>query len=313
MKRFYVILSVFLLLFLVPHLVDSGFIIQLISMIGINVILSLGINILSGFTGQVSFGHAGFFGLGAYGLALLQVKVGLPWSVAMLLSVLITVVFALLIGMPILRLRGHFLGMATLAVGLLIYNISMQWISLTGGPDGMGIPDLIVPEGIWHSIISGYPVFYLILIFTLLAFIVSENIRNSKIGLAMRVVREDEIAAEALGLSCLRYKTIALVVSVIFSAVAGSLFASLNGYVNPDPFGLDTSIAILTMAVVGGMGSSIGALMGAVILTVLPQLIHGLEDYSLILYGVILIGVLVFRPGGVIPERPSSLGLLRND
>lgn len=311
MKRFYVLLAVFLALLLVPHLFDSGFVIQVISMIGINVILSLGINILSGFTGQVSFGHAGFFGLGAYGLALLQAKAGLPWTVSVILSVLITVVFALIISIPILRLRGHFLGMATLAVGLLIHSVSMQWISLTGGPDGMGILGLFLPQGKLFSILSGNPVYYLILVFAMLAFIISENIRNSKIGLAMRVVREDEVVSEALGLSCLKYKTVALVVSVIFTAGAGTLLATLNAYVNPDPYGLDTSIAILTMAVVGGMGSSVGAAMGAIILTVLPQLIHGLEDYSLILYGAILIGVLVFRPGGVIPERPSTLGLLK--
>lgn len=311
MKSIYVLFAVFLLLLLVPHLIDSGFIIQVICMIGINAILSLGINILSGFTGQVSFGHAGFFSLGAYGVALLTAKAGLPWTVSLVLSVLLAVVFAIIIGMPIFRLKGHFLGMATLAVGLLIYNVAMQWIAVTGGPDGMGVTELALPKGTLLHILAGNPMYYLIIVFSVLAFIISENIRNSKIGLAMRVVREDEIVAEALGLSCLKYKTLALVLSVIFSAVAGALLVTLNGYVNPDPFGLDTSIAILTMAVVGGMGSSVGAAMGAAIMTMLPQLIHGLEDYSLIMYGAILIGVLIFRPSGVIPERPSSLGLLK--
>lgn len=309
MKRWHILFGIIILLYLIPLVVKIGYFTQLVSMVGIYVVLALGLNVLAGFAGQISFGHAGFYGLGAYGVAILQTKLGMPWMISMFIAVVVASLIAFLLGMPIFKLKGHFLGMATLAVGLLIFAVANQWISLSGGPDGMGVPVLKFPSA-WKAVLPAPAVYYVIVLVSLLGFAISENIRNSKIGLAMRVVREDEVAAEAMGLSPLKYKTLALIISVVFSAVAGALYASLNGYVNPDPFGLDTSIAILTMVVVGGFGSSLGVLVGAVVLTVIPQLIYSLQDYHLILYGLLLIVVLVFLPGGIIGEKPSRLGLI---
>ncbi len=264
----------------------------------LNAIVCVGLNLLIGYAGQISLGHAGFFALGAYASAILTSRYGWPGLVAMVAGAAGTGFLAFLVARPILRLRGHYLAMATLGLGIIIAIVINREIPITGGPDGMPVPALWV--GPWRLI--GTEIWYWIVgAALLLAVWLSLNLIDSGIGRALRALHGSEVASATVGIDTARAKIQVFVVSAVFASLAGSLFAHAERFLTPIEAGFLRSIEFVTMVVLGGMASTFGAVVGAAILTVLPQALAGFHDYKHLALGAILIGVMIFMPKGLVP------------
>jgi branched-chain amino acid transport system permease protein len=286
--------------------------------IGILSIVVVGLNLLMGYAGQVSLGQAGFYALGAYVSGILstlavrhQLLPGVadrwwwPW-LAMLVGMVLTGGFAFLVGRPILRLRGNYLAMATLGLGIIIYILGGQFSTITGGHDGLtGIPRLSIGGFVLWPMQRYY---FLVWSLAIAVIVVALNIVNSRTGRALRAVHTSEVAASACGVDIERCKVQALVLSAMFSSLAGSLYAHFQRAVSPGPFSFRTSVELVVMAAVGGLSSVWGAPFGVGILYVIRDLIRArMQDvlhihgggYELMLYGVILVAIMIFMPEGL--------------
>jgi len=286
-----------LLMALVPFMVTSRYYLNLFIFIGIHTLLTLGLNLLMGYAGQISLGHAAFFGLGAYTSGILTVTYHVsPWP-AMGAAVLVTIMVALVIGVPTLKLTGYYLGMATLGFGIIV-NICFRELSgITGGPSGLvGIPPLSL-----GGVVLDEPryVYYLIWGVTLGALAVSLNIVDSRVGRALRAIHDSEVAARASGVDTARLKIWVFVVSAVYASLAGSLYAHFVTFISPSSFGFMFSVKLVTMVVVGGMASVWGAVFGAATLTALPEVLAAFHDYEILIFGFILMVVMIFLPQGL--------------
>ena len=267
--------------------------------VGIYCLITIGLSLLLGYAGQISLGHAAFYGIGAYMSSILTTRYGLdPW-VCMMIGVLVTAIIALLVGAPSLKLRGHYLAMATLAFGIIVYIIFNEEIEWTGGPDGMtGIPGLSV-FGVELDSIEKY--YYLVWCFVFAAFIFTANVIQSPTGRALRAIHASEAAANAVGVHVSKYKIIVFVYSAILASVAGSLYAHYLNFINPSTFDLFFSIKLLIMIALGGMHNIWGAIIGAFLITFLSyEWLHYFEEYEVIVYGAILLFVTIFLPHGLV-------------
>jgi branched-chain amino acid transport system permease protein len=265
----------------------------------LNAIVCIGLNLLMGYAGQISLGHAGFFALGAYASAVLTTHYKWPGLAAMLAGALAVALLAFLVARPILRLKGHYLAMATLGLGIIIAIVINREIPVTGGPDGMSVPALWV----WEWRLTGARTWYWISAGALLLAVwLSLNLVQSPIGRALRALHGSEIAAETTGIDTARYKVLVFVVSAVFASIAGSLFAHAERFVTPAEAGFLRSIEFVTMVVLGGMASTFGAVVGATILTVLPQVLAAAHEYKHVALGAIMIGVMIFMPRGLVPS-----------
>lgn len=294
---------VWLMGFLMPWYTDRYYV-RLGTLTAIGAMLALSLNLMYGFAGQISFGHGGFYAIGAYGGAICAQRVGLGFSAALLLGMVLCGVLAGTIGYPILRLRGHFLGLATLAFGLLVWTILQQWLAVTGGPDGISVP---APAVFGAEIeLSYYHMLTMVLLLVVYVFI--RGLVTSKVGWAMRALRADERGAAAVGISVIKYKVLAFTLAGVLAGLAGVLYAYLDQYLTPDTFGIQASILILTMIVVGGLGSNLGAVIGGVVLSVIPQLLQPIQQYEQLVYGGILLAFLLFLPRGLVGIRLPGRG-----
>jgi branched-chain amino acid transport system permease protein len=297
------LLALALVIALLPLVLPNKFYYDVAIKTGLNAIVCIGLNLLIGYAGQISLGHAGFFALGAYASAVLTVRYGVPSLLAMLIGAVAVGLIAFAVARPILRLKGHYLAMATLGLGIIISIVINREIPLTGGPDGMSVPALRI--GDWR--VTGTTTWYWITGgFVLLAVWLSLNLIDSGIGRALRAVHGAEVAAETSGIDTARAKVQVFVVSAVFASFAGSLFAHSERFVTPAEAGFLRSIEFVTMVVLGGMASTFGSVIGAAILTVLPQLLVTFSDYKHMVLGAILIGVMILLPKGLVP----SLALL---
>lgn len=264
---------------------------------GLNAILAVGLNLLMGYAGQISLGHAAFFGMGAYTSAILTTRYAWPSLLALTAGLIITGTVAWLLARPILRLRGHYLAMATLGFGVIAHVIMVQATQWTGGPDGLNEIPLLNLLG-W-SVDSDLR-WYAVIMTTLLAAIaLSLNIVDSRAGRTLRAVRSSEFAAQMLGIDVSRAKTQAFVVSALFAAFAGSLFAHQQSFISPDSFHLTVSVEWVTMVVLGGLSSTYGAACGAIALTVLHEGLVVFEDYEMMIHGALLMIVMIVLPQGL--------------
>ena len=275
--------------------------------VGIYCLITIGLSILMGYAGQISIGHAAFYGIGAYISAILTIRYGLnPWT-CMLIGIAVVAVVALLVGAPSLKLKGHYLAMATLAFGIIIFIIFNEEIEWTGGPDGMpGIPGLSLFGFEFNSVERYY---YLVWFFVLAAFIFTINIIQSGTGRALRAIHVSEPAASAMGVNISRFKIIVFVYSAILASLAGSLYAHYLNFINPSTFDLFFSIKLLIMIALGGMHNIWGAIIGAVLITFLSyEWLHYFEEFEVIVYGAILLLVTIFLPNGLVgvPEIVKS-------
>lgn len=265
---------------------------------GIYSLIAIGLSLLMGYAGQISVGHAAFYGIGAYVSGILTARYGLnPW-VCMLAGISVSAVVALLVGAPCLKLKGHYLAMATLAFGIIIFIVFNEETEWTGGPDGMtGIPGLSI-FGFDFDSVEKY--FYLVWGFVFAAFIFSANIIQSGAGRALRAIHSSEAAASAMGVDVSRYKILVFVYSAVLASLAGSLYAHYLNFINPSAFDLFFSIKLLIMIALGGMHNIWGAVIGAGIITFLNyEWLHYFEEFDVIVYGAILLVVVIYLPDGL--------------
>lgn len=265
---------------------------------GIYSLIAIGLSLLMGYAGQISLGHAAFYGIGAYMSGILTAQLGWnPWG-CMLLGMLAAMGVAVLVGTPSLKLRGHYLAMATLAFGIIVFVVFNEETALTGGPDGMtGIPGLAV-FGLALDSIEKY--YFLVWAVVLAVFAFTVNIIQSPAGRALRSLHASEAAAAAMGINVARVKIVVFVYSAVLAALAGSLYAHYINFINPSSFDLFFSIKLIIMIALGGMASIWGAVVGAIVMTFLSlEWLHYFEDFEIVVYGAILLAVTVFLPQGL--------------
>jgi len=282
----------------------NDYVLSLMVIGGIYAILCTGLNLFMGQTGQISFGHNAFAAFGCYGSAILTTDYGWPTLIALTISALLASLAAIVIGLPTLRLRGHYLAMATLALGLIVYELAVQMEWLTAGFLGIsGIPALGL--GPWR-LRGDVQYYYLVWLLVGLGLWVYLRIIHSRVGRALGAIAGDEAAARSLGINVSKYKLIAFVISAVYGSVAGSLLAHYVSYVSPEVIGLGMVTLIFTMLFVGGIGTTTGPILGAVLISILPSLLAGFQEFRQLVYGIILLLVIMFAPRGL-----HSLGQLR--
>jgi branched-chain amino acid transport system permease protein len=268
----------------------------LASLVLVNAVVAIGLNLLSGFTNQLSFGHAGFLAIGAYTAALITLHApAVPVIVTLALAGLVTAVVGLAFGVPCLRLSGLYLAMATLA--FVIVEAILNLDALTRGADGLSVP--VARLGSW-PLVSDTARYYLALGVTAVLVAAAANLTHSRVGRAFLAIRESEIAAQASGVPVARYKTLAFGLSAFYTGVAGGLFAFLVGFLSPDAFDVFLSVDFVVMIILGGLGSVPGSIAGAAVVTVLNDALAAFQNYRPLIFGAILIVCMLFMPGGII-------------
>ncbi len=267
--------------------------------IGINTIVVLGLNLLMGYAGQVSLGQAAFVGIGAYTFAILGAKLHLsPW-LGVVAAVVLSAAVAGAVGVPLLRLRGHYLAMGTLGFGIIMHIVMVQWESLTAGTTGIwSIPKLSV-AGLAFDAHHELNMYFLVAGLVIASMLLAANVINSRVGRAMRAVHGSEVAANLSGVDTARYKLQVFTLSGGLAGLAGCLFALHTGYVNPDSFELSYSILLVVMTVIGGMASIWGAIFGAAAVTLIGEQLRSLLQFSPILFGLVLVLIMIFLPSGL--------------
>ncbi len=303
------VLPIFLLvLFAVaPFIIGDQYWLRVIILIGIYVMLSLGLNVIVGFTGVLDLGFIAFYGIGAYAAALLMVNFGWSFWAVLPVAVAAGAVAGILRGLPTLRLSGDYLAIVTLGFGEIVRMTFANWVSLTNGP--MGIRGLDAPSifgfsfgfdlarGGWTGL------YFLMLAMVVLTVLVCHRVRRSRVGRALLAIRENETAAACMGVHLSRYKSIAYAIGGGIGGAAGALFAGFNLFVSPNSFLFFESAIVLCMVVVGGMGSIAGAIVGAVILGAFPELLRLVADFRYLIFGALMVAVAVFRPHGLVREK----------
>ncbi len=276
---------------------------QILTLAGINIIVALSLNLISGFTGQLALGHAGFMAVGAYTTAVCIMKFNFPMLLAILTSGLVTAVFGLIIGFPTLRLRGDYLAIVTLGFGEIIRVIMINLEQITGGAAGLkGIPSF-TEDILLAPALSMLWVFSVMII----TIILMSNLIKSSYGRAVLSVREDEIAANSMGINVFYYKMYAFTISAFIAGVGGGLYAPFFGYLNPTMFNFLKSVDFLVIVVLGGMGSITGTVIAGFVLTYLQEFLRFLRDYRLVIYPLLLIFIMLFRPSGLMGNREISI------
>ncbi|MGA2518173.1 MAG: branched-chain amino acid ABC transporter permease [Thermodesulfobacteriota bacterium] len=292
-----------------PFFIRSDYYLSIMIFIGINAIIVMGLSLLMGYAGQISLGHAAFFGIGAYCSGVLTVKLGFSIFTAFFCGIFLSTIMAMAIAIPTLKLKGHYLAVATLGFGEIIYVIFNELLEITGGPSGLsGIPSI---HFFGYSFKGGWRYFYLVWTVAILLLIFSLNIIHSRIGRALRAVHGSEVAAQAMGVNVSQFKIQVFVLSAIYASVAGTLYAHFVTFISPSTFSLFVSILLLMMVVIGGGGSIWGALLGAGILTVLPESLRAFRDFDILVYGIILMTILLFMPEGIFKGLTLSLIWMR--
>ena len=288
---------VLIVLPIITSALGRSYVVYLYSLVMVYVIVTLGLNILTGYTGQISIGHAGFMAVAAYTSAILTGKLGVPFVFALIIASLLAAVLGLGLGVPALRLHGHYLAIATLGFGVAVGQLSASWDKLTGGYQGMKAP---VASILGFRFDTDLKYYYLVLVLAWLLVEAARNMLRSRPGRALMAVRDSEVAAQAMGINLAKYKVTAFAVSAFYAGVAGVLHAHLTRYVSPYDFNMGVSMTLLSAIVVGGLGSVPGSILGAVFMTVLPHVFSRVKNLPLILAGLSLILIVLFLPYGLV-------------
>jgi branched-chain amino acid transport system permease protein len=259
-------------------------------------LVGLSLNILTGMAGQISIGHAGFWALGAYASAIAMTKLGVPFVLAILVGGAVAGVFGALVALPALRVSGHYLAIATLAFAILVQQVLFEWESVTGGRQGLAVPR---PSLLGRELESDFAYYYFLLVLFLALAWMTRNLRTSFTGRSMMALRMSAVAAQCAGISRARHIILAFALSAFLTGVSGGLYASLIGRLSTETFSLSASLSFLTMAVIGGLGSEVGALLGAAFLAAAPEVLRQFKDAEMVIYGAILVLCMLFLPGGL--------------
>lgn len=271
---------------------------QIITLSGVNAIMALSVNIICGITGQLSLGQAGFMAIGAYSTIIFTQNCGIPMVISIILAGLVTAFFGFLIGFPTLKLEGDYLAIVTLGFGEIIRVVLVNLKGLTGGPNGKSFSTMLCFDPtLAYVVIIGVLILLIVLI---------QNFIRSTYGRAILAVREDEIAANSSGISVFKYKMIGFVIASFVAGIGGALYVSLIGFVKPEQASFNNSINYLIYVVLGGMGSTTGSVLAAFVLTYLQEFLRFLKNFRLLIYPVILIIVMLFRPQGLLGHKEIS-------
>lgn len=298
-------LCVFAATLALPAVVDSPYAMRVIIYVGLYIVLALGLNVVMGFAGLLNIGHAAFYAMGAYTTAILMTFHGISFWLTLPIGMAIGVAFGFLIGFPTLRLRDDYLAMVTLGFGQIVYIVANSWMDLTRGP--RGIPAIPAPRlgfGDWQLVIDNYPAFYyLILFFVIVTITACVRVRDSRVGLAWMAIREDEDVAAVMGVDLARYKTLAFAFSAALGALAGSFFCVFQSFVSPNSFTVLESVVIVTIPILGGLGSIPGTILGAVIMIGVPEVFRTASEYRMVAVGAFMVIMMILRPEGLFGRK----------
>jgi len=291
----YIIMAVLLVL---PFVLPNSFYVDLAIRMAINAVIVLGLNLLIGFAGQISLGHAGFLGIGAYATAALPTHFGWHPLLALVAGAVVAGLLAALVARPIFQLTGHYLAMATLGLGIIINIVVRNEAAWTGGPDGMPVPAMSLAG---FEISGDKHWYWIVAVLLSVSVWASLNMMNSPFGRALRALHGSEVASKVVGINVVRYKVAIFVMAAMFASIMGSVTAHYVGFVTPNLADFFHSIELVTMVVIGGMASVYGSVVGAVLLTALPQALTAFEGWETVIFGAILMLSMIFLPKGLVP------------
>src|SRR5712671_1110906 len=307
------LLAAALAIAVVPYVLTGSYWHTNLTICAINVLLALGLDFILGYAGQLNLGQSAFYGLGAYVSTLLITRLGVPFWAAFAAGIAFAGLAGMILALFAVRLRGHYLAIASLGFAVITYQILLNWISLTQGP--LGIYAIPPPPAIGPiSFRNPVALFYLVAGFTLLTYFILDQLVRSPIGETLTAIREDDISAASLGINAAAWKVFAFGVGAAVAGAAGCFYATFVGTLVPDAFFITESFTILSMVIVGGMGTLIGPVWGAILLTLLPELLRDVGDLRLVVYGHALTLVVLFMPGGLVQAAQllrAKLGLSR--
>lgn len=274
----------------------GGYFVYVLNLTGIFALVAIGLALLTGFSGQISLGHAGFFAIGAYASALLAQRLGLPFWIAIPAAGVLATAIGALVALPALRLKNLYLAIATLGFGIVTQKMIFEWRTLTGGGGGLQVPP---PMLFGVSLAEGARMTGVIAVALAAGTWAAYQLARGRTGRALTMLRQSETAAACTGIQVARYKIVAFAVSALYTAVAGGLYANLVRYINPESFNVNMSIMFLAMIVIGGMGSVGGALLGAAFYVIVPEALRGFKDAPGLIFGLSLMLVVILLPGGL--------------
>lgn len=297
------LLTMAVLVVLIPLVVKGDYNLSILVFMGLNAMIVIGLSLLMGYAGQISLGHAAFFGLGAYSTGILTTQFGFSIYSAIIAGVMLSSLVAVIIGIPALRLKGHYLAIATLGIGEIIFILFNELISLTGGPSGLShIPPFHIGGFQFSSSLHYY---YLVWGILVIMMWFSLNVVYSRVGRALMAMHGSEVAASAMGINLSLHKIQVFVLSAIYASIAGAIYAHFVSFIAPNNFALLSSIMFLVMGVVGGIHNVWGALLGASLMTLLPEYLRIFKDFDILVYGAILLSILLFMPEGIVVGLPA--------
>lgn len=297
------------IIIIVPFLCPNNYVRQVVNMIAIYIILGTGINILTGYTGQLSLGQAAFFGIGAYTAALMNTRGGMQFFACLIGGCIVSGIFGIILAVPALKVKGSYLALLTMGFGEVVRIVMINWTDVTNGT--AGILNIEAPRIFGYSFDTLHKYYYLVVAFAALGIAYQARLVKTRTGRALIAIREDNEAAELTGINVTTYKIRAFVLSAIYCGIAGVLYAMMIKYVSPDTFVSNTSSVILWTSIVGGFGTVVGPIIGGIIMQTLPEVLRFMGNWRLVVYGIILLIVILRFPGGLYPYLEQFFGKIR--
>jgi branched-chain amino acid transport system permease protein len=296
------LLGLSIVMALIPLVIRGDYYLTVFIFMGINSLVVIGLSLLMGYAGQISLGHAAFYGIGAYATGILTTHYHFSIFSAFFIGIVLSILTAIIIGIPALRLSGHYLAVATLGIGEIVYIIFNELAELTGGP--LGLSNIPGVQIFGFKFNTSFRFYYLVWAVLILILWFTLNLIYSRVGRALRSMHGSEVAANAMGVNLTLLKIQVFVLSAVYASIAGSLYAHFVTYIAPNNFGLMVSIMFLMMGVIGGIHTLWGSLLGASLLTYLPEYLRVFNEYDILIYGAILLGILLFMPEGFLEGIP---------
>lgn len=300
--KFWVYFIFFLIMLALPWVLKGRYGIYLATMVGIFVILVISLNLVVGYTGQISLAHGAFYGIGAYICGILQVREILPFWPALVVAIIGTGILGILVGIPMLRTRGPYFAIGSMCLGIIVSLVLLNWQSLTGGTSLGGIrgPGQLKIGGWVIDFLSNKVYYYFVLIFVVLTIFIVNRLIYSRVGRAFMAIREEEELAEAIGVNPMRFKVLSFAIGAMLAALAGSLYAGYMGAIDPDIASVGMSFNLLVMVLVGGSGTMAGSVIGTVLLWMIPEWLQAAQQYRPLIFGFILLLIIIFMPRGIV-------------